>query len=255
MVGPSYVIPWKMCCFVVDVMLFAHRPYDAATMAVYVGPTLVRCSATIKFCSANNVGPTINQRQADVFDNHLTSLSHRCANIIAVQRCAIVGSMDTQPSAKMTPTVLQRWHDNICYDGPTKNHRSLPYWVPLSFLLSLSLLHPFSCMHYSQLGIERVSSMYSLTFCVRVMLPERHNWKPAVQADAVNVENAPRRRPVTGQPATPTSHIWRAILRTPPVTRRSPASSASRPRRVFALCCHMAGWTQACNYQVRVMLP
>ena len=30
-----------------------------------------------------------------------------------------------------------------------------------------------------------------------------------------NVENAPRRRPVTGQPATPTSHIWRALLRMP----------------------------------------
>jgi len=31
-----------------------------------------------------------------------------------------------------------------------------------------------------------------------------------------NVENAPHRRPVTGQPATPTSHIRCAILRTPP---------------------------------------
>ena len=31
-----------------------------------------------------------------------------------------------------------------------------------------------------------------------------------------NVENAPRRRSVTGQPATPTSHVRRAILRTPP---------------------------------------
>jgi len=48
--------------------------------------------------------------------------------------------------------------------------------------------------------------MYSLTFCVRVMSPERHHWKPAVQAAAVmlTVENARRRRPVTGQPATPT---------------------------------------------------
>ena len=32
--------------------------------------------------------------------------------------------------------------------------------------------------------------MYWLTYCVRVMLPERHQWKPAVQA-AVYVENAP----------------------------------------------------------------
>ena len=44
-----------------------------------------------------------------------------------------------------------------------------------------------------------------------------------------NVENAPCRRPITGEPATPTSHIRRAILRTPPVTRQSAASSARRP--------------------------
>ena len=65
--------------------------------------------------------------------------------------------------------------------------------------------------------------MYSLTFCVRVMSPERHHWKPAVQAAAVmlrtppstasyrpasharfpytarNLENASRHPPVTGQ--------------------------------------------------------
>ena len=47
--------------------------------------------------------------------------------------------------------------------------------------------------------------MYSLTFCVRVMLPERHQRKPAVQAAAV-------------------------MLRTPPVEGQSPASCARRPR-------------------------
>jgi len=31
-----------------------------------------------------------------------------------------------------------------------------------------------------------------------------------------NVENAPRRQPVTGQPATPTYDIRRTMLRTPP---------------------------------------
>jgi len=64
--------------------------------------------------------------------------------------------------------------------------------------------------------------MYSLTFCVRVMLPERHQWRPAVQAAAV-------------------------MLRTPPADGQSPASSARRPLRAFALCRHIAGWTQACN--------
>ena len=66
---------------------------------------------------------------------------------------------------------------------------------------------------FCEVGTERVqacthrasTSMYSLTFCVRVMLPERHQWKPAVQVPTVQ-------------------------LRTPPVTRQSPASSARRPR-------------------------
>jgi len=42
------------------------------------------------------------------------------------------------------------------------------------------------------------TSMHSLTFCVRVLLPERHQWKPAVPAAAV-------------------------MLRTPPVDGQSPA--------------------------------
>jgi len=33
--------------------------------------------------------------------------------------------------------------------------------------------------------------MYSLTFCVRVMLPERQQWKPAVQAAAVMLRTPP----------------------------------------------------------------
>ena len=61
------------------------------------------------------------------------------------------------------------------------------------------------------------TSMYSLTFCVRVMSPERHHWKPAVQAAAIMLRTPPpRRRPVTGRPATPICHIRRAILGTPP---------------------------------------
>jgi len=48
------------------------------------------------------------------------------------------------------------------------------------------------------------TSMYSLTFCVRLMSPERHHWKPAVQAAAV-------------------------MLRTPPVDGQLPAS---KPRLI-----------------------
>ena len=65
------------------------------------------------------------------------------------------------------------------------------------------------------------TSMYSLKFCVRVLLPERHQCMEARSPRRrSNVENAPRRRPSIGEPATPTSHIWRTILRAPP----SPAS-------------------------------
>jgi len=35
------------------------------------------------------------------------------------------------------------------------------------------------------------TSMYSLTFCVHFMLPERHQWKPAVQAAAVMLTMPP----------------------------------------------------------------
>ena len=39
---------------------------------------------------------------------------------------------------------------------------------------------------------HRVStSMYSLTFCVRFLLPERHQWKPAVQTAAVMLRTPP----------------------------------------------------------------
>jgi len=33
--------------------------------------------------------------------------------------------------------------------------------------------------------------MYSLTFCVRVMSPERHHWKPAVQSRPQQRANTP----------------------------------------------------------------
>jgi len=35
------------------------------------------------------------------------------------------------------------------------------------------------------------TSMYSLTFCVRFLLLERHQWKPAVQAAAVMSRTPP----------------------------------------------------------------
>ena len=66
--------------------------------------------------------------------------------------------------------------------------------------------------------------MYSLTFCVRIMLPERHQWEPAVQATTV-------------------------MLRTPPVNGQQRAQTP--PSQPFALCRHIVGWTQACHYGSR----
>jgi len=56
-----------------------------------------------------------------------------------------------------------------------------------------------------------------------------------------NVENAR----VGGGPAAPASRMRRAVLGAPPVARRRRAQTP--PSRPFALCRHIAGWTQACN--------
>jgi len=65
------------------------------------------------------------------------------------------------------------------------------------------------------------TSMYSQTFCVRFLLPERHQWKPAVQTAAVmlrmppSAAGRPRPLPVSG------ARFWGC----PP----SPAGGAHRP--------------------------
>jgi len=78
-------------------------------------------------------------------------------------------------------------------------------------------LHPVAdvshvcCEHTSNQGHRASTSMYSLTFCVRVMLSERHHWKPAVQAAAV-------------------------MLRMPAVDSQSPASHP-RPLAIYGAQC------------------
>jgi len=71
-----------------------------------------------------------------------------------------------------------------------------------------------------------------------------------------NVANAPpRRRPVTGQQATTTSHTRRAILRTPP---RSPASHRPAARAHPAERSHyvvISRDRRKVVTRVRVMLP
>jgi len=82
--------------------------------------------------------------------------------------------------------------------------------------------------------------------CVHVMSPERHHWKPAVQAAAVMLRtplvdgqlpaSQPRPLPIYG------ARFWEHLP--------SPAghrSAARAPRRAFAQCRHITRWTQACS--------
>ena len=94
--------------------------------------------------------------------------------------------------------------------------------------------------------------MYSLTFCVRVLLPESHQWKPAFQTAAVMLRTTP----------SAASHRWAGRAHLPyaargfggarrrrPATRADPAQPAVRTMLSyrgmdasldlgFALCCH-----------------
>ena len=60
--------------------------------------------------------------------------------------------------------------------------------------------------------------MYLLTFCICVILPERHQWKPAVQTAAVMLRTPPspaNQRPAAradpAQPALRTMSSYRAM--------------------------------------------
>jgi len=46
------------------------------------------------------------------------------------------------------------------------------------------------------------TSMYSLTFCVRVIPPERHQWKSSVQASAVMLRRPPPSSTASHRPAS-----------------------------------------------------
>jgi len=81
--------------------------------------------------------------------------------------------------------------------------------------------------------------MCPLTFCVRVMSPERHQWKPAVLVAAVMLRTPPvddqslasQPRPVVIYGA----QCWKCP-RHPPVTNQQRAHTPSKLG--FALCCH-----------------
>jgi len=81
--------------------------------------------------------------------------------------------------------------------------------------------------------------MYSLTFCNSVMSPERHHWKPAVQAAAVMLRTPPvDNQSPASQPralAIYSTQFWERPSH-PPVTNQQ---CAHTPRKLgFTLCYH-----------------
>ena len=129
--------------------------------------------------------------------------------------------------------------------------------TPWEFLCALIAWSDVGHCAVAVLTRHRASTiMYSLTFCVRVMLPERQQWKPAVQAAAVML----RTPPVDGQsPASQPrplpiygTQFWErpsSLASHRPAARADPAQPAARTMSSyrgmdaslqlgFALCCH-----------------
>jgi len=110
-------------------------------------------------------------------------------------------------------------------------------WLSFSISVQLNIPRRIESYHIvrllcacNRLTRHRAStSMYSLTFCVRFLLPERHQRKPAVQVAAVMLRTPPstanhRRASHAHVPYTARNFA------NAPVTRQSAASSTRRPR-------------------------
>jgi len=83
--------------------------------------------------------------------------------------------------------------------------------------------------------------MYSLTFGVRFLLPERHQWKARIPDCRSNVENAPRRRPVADGPAAPACRMRRAVFGARPVAPGRRQATSVRLRASPAAPATLAG--------------
>ena len=96
------------------------------------------------------------------------------------------------------------------------------------------------------------TSMYSLTFCVRFLLPERHQRKPAVQIAAVMLRTPPS---AAGQPR-PLPYAARGFggaPRRPPVAGRRRAQTPGPAGRSHYVVISRDG--RKLVTRVRVMLP
>jgi len=105
-------------------------------------------------------------------------------------------------------------YDNSVNGSRIRNHPWAIDWQRRQHWEETRSKEHISCSQKIKTWHTASTSMYSLTFCVRVMSPERHHWKPAVQAAAV-------------------------MLRTPPSAAVTNQQRAHTPRKLgFALCCH-----------------
>jgi len=80
------------------------------------------------------------------------------------------------------------------------------------------------------------------------MLPERHQWKPAVETVAVMLRTPPS---TASHRQASHAHLPYTARNFENVPSHLPVSGQQRaqtpPSRPFALCRHIAGWTQAYN--------
>ena len=106
-------------------------------------------------------------------------------------------------------TFLHHW--SLANDSAYSSHHLLQYpSLPLQRISDSFILISIFLIITTIITRHRASTiMYTLTFCVRIMLPESHQWKPAVQAAAV-------------------------MLRTPSVDGQSPASQP-RPLPIYGV--------------------
>ena len=98
--------------------------------------------------------------------------------------------------------------------------RLVQRWVVLEWQDSVTARQRYAEQAYNHNIITRhraTTSMYSLTFCVRVMSPSRHHWKPAVQAGAVMLRTPPiHGQSPASQPRPLATYGAQWMLRTPP---------------------------------------
>ena len=122
----------------------------------------------------------------------------------------------------------------MCQCGPMPNVMAAAKfgwrWRPLLECRAVTRQHakPVETRHRAS------TSMYSLTFCIRIMLPERHQSPVEARSPDCrsNLENAPLRRLVSHRQASHGHFPYtKRNFENAPVTRQLPASSAHSRRR------------------------